>query len=63
VVSGTHTTGDERYSWLNNVVCVGCGEIRPLDDSGGSRNVVGGRIDFVIDFAELIWEPIDDRED
>lgn len=62
VVSGTHTTGDERYSWLNNVVCVGCGEIRPQDDSGGARNVVGGRIDFVIEFSELIWEPIDQQE-
>ena len=31
VVSGTHTTGDERYSWLNSVVCVGCGEIRLLE--------------------------------
>ena len=62
MVAATHTSGDERYAWLNNVVCVGCGEIRPLDDSGAARNVVGGRIDFVIEFSELIWEPIDPQE-
>jgi hypothetical protein len=58
VVAGRHTCGDERYSWLNDVVCVGTGEIRPQDGSGGARNVVGGRIEFVIDVAELVWEPI-----
>ena len=58
VVAGTHVCGDERYAWLNDVVCVGTGEIRPRDESGGPRAVVGGAIDFVIDFAELIWEPI-----
>jgi hypothetical protein len=59
VVAGTHVCGDERYSWLNNAICVGTGEIRPRDDSGGPRDVVGGEIDFVIEVAELIWEPID----
>ena len=58
VVAGTHVSGDERYRWLNDVVCVGTGEIRPRDASGGARNVVGGQIDFVIDLAELVWEPI-----
>ena len=38
------------------------GEIRPLDESGAARDVVGGRIDFVINFSQLIWEPIDDQE-
>ena len=51
-------SGDERYAWLNDVVCVGTGEFRPRDASGAPRGVVGGDIDFVIDFAELIWEPI-----
>ena len=36
----------------------GTGEFRPSDASGAPRGVVGGKIDFVIDFAELIWEPI-----
>ncbi len=58
VVSGRHTCGDPRYAWLNDVICVGTGEIRPQDESGASRKVVGGRIDFVIDVAALIWEPI-----
>lgn len=58
VVSGRHTSGDARYAWLNDVVCVGTGEIRPRDASGASRQVVGGKIDFVIDVAALIWEPI-----
>ncbi len=59
VISGTHVCGDERYSWLNDVVCVGTGEIRPRDASGAARSVVGGQIDFVIEVAELIWEAID----
>lgn len=58
VVAATHVSDDERYSWHNDVVCVGTGEIRPRDASGGPRAVVGGNIDFVIEFAELIWEPI-----
>lgn len=59
VVAGRHVCGDERYAWLNDTICVGTGEIRPQDTSGGARNVVGGRIDFVIEFAALVWEPID----
>ncbi len=59
VIAITHVTGDERYSWLNDVVCVGTGEFRPRD--GGTveaRKVVGAAVDFVIDVAELVWEPI-----
>lgn len=58
IVAATHVCGDERYSWLNDVVCVGAGEIRPRDESGGPRAVVGGAIDFVIEFSEVIWEPV-----
>lgn len=58
VVSGRHVCGDPAYAWLNDAICVGTGEIRPRDSSGASRNVVGGQIDFVIDVALLIWEPI-----
>ena len=39
----THVTDDERYRWLNDVVCVGTGEVRPDG--------------LLIDVAELIWEP------
>ena len=58
VVTATYITGDERYTWLNDCVCVGTGEMRPRDASGAARTVVGGAIDFVIDFSEVIWEPI-----
>ncbi len=38
-----HVSDDERYGWLNDVVCVGTGEVRPEH--------------LLIDVAELIWEP------
>ena len=43
VVSGTHVSDDDRYQWLNDVVCVGTGEVRPTE--------------LVIEMAEVIWEP------
>lgn len=58
VIAATHVSGDERYSWLNDVVCVGTGEFRPRDGAVEARNVVGAAVDFVIDVAALIWEPI-----
>ena len=39
----THVSDDPRYRWLNDVVCVGTGEVRPEQ--------------LLIDVAELIWEP------
>ena len=39
----THASADPAYSWLNDVVCVGTGEVRPDH--------------LLIDVAELIWEP------
>ena len=39
----THVCDDERYRRLNDVVCVGTGEVRPAG--------------LVIDVAELMWEP------
>lgn len=58
VIAARHVSGDPAYAHLNDVICVGTGEIRPRDTSGGARNVVGGKIDFVIEVAQLIWEPI-----
>ncbi len=59
VIAATHVCGDERYAWLNDVVCVGTGEFRPRDGASvEARAVVGAAVDFVIDVAELIWEPI-----
>ncbi len=39
----THVSDDDRYRWLNDVLCVGTGEVRPEG--------------LAIDVAELIWEP------
>ena len=43
VCSLTHLSDDPAYRWLNDVVCVGTGEVRPDG--------------LLIDVAELIWEP------
>ncbi len=59
VVSGTHTSPDERYSWMNDVIFVGTGEIRP-ETGGGPREVHGHAVSFVIDVGQLIWEQIPD---
>jgi hypothetical protein len=44
-----HLSQDSRYRWLNDVVCVGTGEVRTRPDRDSP--------DLVIDVAELIWEP------
>ncbi|MFM8944307.1 MAG: DUF3237 family protein [Actinomycetota bacterium] len=49
VVAMTHLADDERYRWLNDVVCVGVGEVR-TGDAG---------MEIVVEVAELLWEPID----
>jgi hypothetical protein len=51
VTSGTHLSEDERYSWLNDSLGVGVGEVRSQPD---------GSTELVVDFAELVWEPIED---
>jgi hypothetical protein len=50
VGSGTHLASDERYRWLNDVVCPIAGEVGPRADSGG--------MEIVLDVAELVWEPL-----
>jgi hypothetical protein len=49
VLTPTHLAGDDRYRWLNDVVCVGTGEVRSRPGGDG--------VNLVIDIAELIWEP------
>jgi hypothetical protein len=51
VGSLTHLSDDIAYRWLNDVVCVLTGEVRPHPDGGG--------FDVVVDVAELVWEPPD----
>ena len=52
VGSVTHLSDHDRYSRLNDVVCVCVGEVRAPKDPDGEP-------DLVMDVAELIWEPID----
>jgi hypothetical protein len=51
VGSVTHSTDDERYRWLNGVVCALAGEVRPDEDGSG--------FEVVLDVSELVWEPLD----
>ena len=46
VLSATHLSDDDRYRWLNDVVCVGTGEVRPTE--------------LIVEIAELLWEPPED---
>jgi Protein of unknown function (DUF3237) len=51
VASATHLCEDERYRWLNDSVSVGIGEVRSQEN---------GPTVLVIEWAELVWEPISD---
>lgn len=53
VVAATHLSGDPRYKWLNDVVCVGTGEVRARPDATSAPFA-----DLVLDVAEVIWEAI-----
>ena len=46
VGSVTHVSDDERYRWLNDVVCTLTGEVRPRSDGSG--------FDVEYDVAELV---------
>ena len=52
VVSGTHLSEDERYRWLNDSLSVGVGEVRSQPD---------GSTELVIEWAELVWEPLEEE--
>lgn len=41
---------DDRYRWLNDVVCTLTGEVRPRRDGSG--------FDVENEVAELVWEPL-----
>jgi len=49
LVSATHLSEDERYHWLNDSLSVGVGEVRSQED---------GPTELIIEWAELVWEPI-----
>ncbi len=48
VCSLTHLSDAEEYRRLNDVVCIGAGEVRAGEDEAV----------LVVDVAELVWEPI-----
>lgn len=48
VGSVTHLSDDERYRWLNDVVCAMSGEVRPRRDGTGSE--------VLLDVRELVVE-------
>jgi hypothetical protein len=45
VGAAMHTTGDERYAWLNEIVGAVAGEVHPRDR-------------VVLDVSALVWEPL-----
>ena len=45
-----HVSDDERYRWLNTVVCALTGEVRTHAEQTGA--------DVVLDVAELVWEGV-----
>jgi hypothetical protein len=51
VISATHLSEDERYRWLNDSLSVGVGEVRSQED---------GPTELVVEWAELVWEPVSD---
>lgn len=51
VTSATHLSEDERYRWLNDSLSVGVGEVRSQED---------GPTELVIEWAEVVWEPVSD---
>ena len=44
----THVSDDERYSWLNTVICAVAGVVEP--------RAVGPGFDVVIDVSQLVWQ-------
>jgi hypothetical protein len=50
VGTATHISGDERYRWLNDVVCALAGQVRAQREPGATE--------IVLDVAELVWEEI-----
>jgi len=49
VATVTHLSDAEPYRWLNDVVCVGAGEVRARPRDQGPE--------LVIEVAELVWQP------
>lgn len=51
VASAIHLSDHADYRWLNNSLAVGVGEVRTISDE---------HVELVIDWSEIVWEPIPD---
>jgi len=51
VVSAVHLSDHENYRWLNDSLAVGVGEVRTISEA---------QVELVIDWSEVVWEPIPD---
>ena len=51
VASATHLSDHESYRWLNDSLAVGEGEVRTISE---------GNVELVIDWSEIVWEPVAD---
>lgn len=49
VAAASHLSDHEKYRWLNDGIAVGEGEVRTISE---------GHVELVIDWSEVIWEPI-----
>lgn len=54
VAAAFHTTSSEKYRWLNDVICVGSGEVRWPDKPPDTVKQI--EVELVVDFSELVWE-------
>ena len=54
-----HVTDNDRYRWLNDVVCVIAGEVRRPADIPPEQ-VKQADVQLVFDVSELVWEPVSD---
>ena len=49
IASASHLSDHEKYRWLNDGLAVGEGEVRTVSED---------HVELVIDWSEVIWEPI-----
>ena len=51
VASAVHLSDHANYRWLNDSLAVGVAEVRTVSDE---------HVELVIDWSEIVWEPISD---
>ena len=64
VATVLHVAEDKRYSWLNDTIAIGIGEVRTRPRESESADAgtitIRGSVELVLDVSEVIWEPIPD---